>query len=110
LLAALRFAGSPVIIDFSSCKTLDHEDISLLLECLAQVGGRDTKALLVAGSRVNRVLLDVTRISSLAPVFNSMVEALAYPQVSLPNEAGGIAGPCTDPEDGSAHQSQTGSA
>jgi len=95
LLAALRFSGSPVIVDFSSCNTLDHEDIALLLECLAQVAGRDTKVLLVAGSRVNRVLLDVTRISALTPVFNSLVEALAYPQIPLHNET-----------DSSASQSQ----
>jgi hypothetical protein len=87
LLIALRVSGSPVIVDFSSCGTLNHEDIDLLLECVAQAAGRDTKVLFVAGSRVNRVLLEVTRISSLVPVFNSVREALAYPQIAAENDA-----------------------
>ena len=85
LLVALRVSGSPVIVDFSGCGTLNHEDIDLLLECVAQAAGRDTKVLFVAGSRVNRVLLEVTRISSLVPVFNSVEEALAYPQIPAEN-------------------------
>jgi hypothetical protein len=68
---------------------LNHEDIELLLECVAQVAGRDTRVLFVAGSRANRVLLEVTRISSLAPVFNSVKEALAVPQANAVNEADG---------------------
>jgi len=87
LLIALRVSGSPVIVDLSSCGTLGHEDIDLLLECVAQAAGRDTKVLFVAGSRVNRVLLEVTRISSLVPVFNSVREALAYPQIAAENDA-----------------------
>jgi len=86
LLVALRDSGSPVIVDFSSCGTLNHEDIDLLLECAAQAAGRETKVLFVAGTRVNRVLLEVTRISSLVPVFNSVKEALAYPQIPTENE------------------------
>jgi hypothetical protein len=76
LLSALRVSGSPVIVDFSGCSSLNSEDIDLLLECLAQVGGRDAKMLFVAGSLVNRVLLEVTRIPSVVPVFNSVKEAL----------------------------------
>jgi hypothetical protein len=87
LLKALRVSGSPVIVDFSGCRTLNHEDIDLLLECVAEVAGRDTQVLFVAGSRVNRVLLEVTRISSLVPVFNSVKEALAYPQIAAENDA-----------------------
>jgi hypothetical protein len=86
LLIALRVSGSPVIVDFSACRTLNHEDIDLLLECVAQVAGRDTQVLFVAGSRVNRVLLEVTRISSLVPVFDSVKEALAYPQIAAEND------------------------
>jgi hypothetical protein len=33
------------------------------------------------------VLLEVTRISSLVPVFNSVKEALAYPQVAVKHDA-----------------------
>jgi STAS domain-containing protein len=80
LLNALRASKSPVIVDFSNCQSLDHEDIDLLLECVAQVVGRDMQVLFVAGSRVNRVLLEVTRISSIVPVFDSLEEARAYPQ------------------------------
>jgi len=86
LLIALRVSGSPVIVDLSSCDTLAHADIDLLLECVAQAAGRETKVLFVAGSRVNRVLLEVTRISSLVPVFNSVQEALAYPQMAAEND------------------------
>jgi hypothetical protein len=87
LLIALRVSGSPVIVDLSSCGTLRHEDIDLLLECVAQAAGREAKVLFVAGSRVNRVLLEVTRISSLVPVFNSVDEALAYPRMAAENDA-----------------------
>lgn len=97
LLSALRvFSGSPVVVDLSGCPTLNHEDIDLLLECIAQVAGRDTQLLVVAGTRGNRVLLEVTRISSLAPVFNSVKEALAYPQNAAE----------IDTEDQRANQSQ----
>lgn len=89
LLIALRASGSPVIVDFSDCLTLNYQDIDLLLECVAQAAGRDTKVLFVAGSRVNRVLLEVTRISSLVPVFNSVKEALAYPQIAGENDVEG---------------------
>jgi hypothetical protein len=78
LLSSLRASRSPVIVDLSDRAALNHDDISLLLECLAEVAGRDTQLLFVAGTHVNRVILEVTRISSLAPVFNSAKEALAY--------------------------------
>lgn len=81
LLEKLRVSRSPVIVDFTACSPLNHEDIDLLLECVAQVAGRNTHVLFAAGSRVNRVLLEVTRISSLVPVFNSVEEALASPLI-----------------------------
>jgi hypothetical protein len=87
LLTSLRASKFPVIVDFSECRTLSHEDIDLMLECVAQAAGRAAKVLFVAGTRVNRVLLEVTRISSLVPVFNSVSEALAYPQIAAENEA-----------------------
>jgi hypothetical protein len=80
LLSALRVSGSPVIVDLSSCPAVTHEDIDLLLECMAQVAGRDTNMLVVAGSRANRVLLEVTRIPSLVSVFTTVEEALDYPE------------------------------
>ena len=85
LLDKLRVSGTPVIVDFTTCPPLNHEDIDLLLECVAQVAGRNTQVLFVAGSRVNRVLLEVTRISSLVPVFNSIEEALASPHLTAEN-------------------------
>lgn len=87
LLAALRVSSSPVIVDVSGCRSLNQEDIDLLLDCVAEAAGRDTQVLFVAGSLPNRVLLDITRISSVAPVFNSLSEALAYPQMSAENGA-----------------------
>jgi len=89
LLEALRVSSSPVIVDVSGCYSLNQEDIDLLLDCVAQAAGRDTKVLFVAGAPANRVLLEVTRISSVAPVFNSVTEALAYPQMPAENEAEG---------------------
>ena len=83
----LRDSESPVILDFSDCSSLNHEDVELLLDCVAEVGGRDTQLLFVAGSCANRVLLEVTRISSLVPVFNSVQEALSYPQIARQNDA-----------------------
>jgi hypothetical protein len=82
LLNALRVCESPVLLDFSGCRSLSFEDIDLLLECMAQVAGRDTQVVFVAGSSATRVLLEVTRISSLAPVFNSIEEVLAHPQMA----------------------------
>ncbi len=82
LLKALRVSGAPVIVDLSGSSTLNHEDIDLLLECTAQVVARDTQVRLVADSRVNRMLLEVTRISSLVPIFNSVEEALANPSIA----------------------------
>jgi hypothetical protein len=85
LVGAVRRSGSLIIVDCSGCSTLNHEDISLLLECLDQAAGRDTKILLVAGTPANRVLLEVTRISSVVPVFNSVIEALAHPEIPAGN-------------------------
>jgi hypothetical protein len=87
LLAALRLSPSPVIVDVSGCCPLNQEDVDLLLDCVAQAAGRDTQVLFVAGSLANRVLLEVTRISSVAPVFNSVTEALGYPQTPAENDA-----------------------
>ena len=85
LLKALRVSESPVIVDLSDCRTLDHQDIDSLLECVAQAAGRDTPLIFVAGSGSVRVLLEVTRLASLVPVFDSMEEALAYPHTELQN-------------------------
>ena len=78
LLNAIRVPGSGVVVDLSDCATLNHEDMDLLLECVAQVAGRDTEVVFVAGTRSNRVLLEITRIASLVKVCNSIEEALAY--------------------------------
>lgn len=102
LLNALRVSESPVILDFSECRSLSFEDIDLLLECLAQVAGRDTQVVFVAGSSATRVLLEVTRISSLAPVFNSINEVLAHPPVTAEHDSEG-----RDKDHQSASQSQT---
>jgi hypothetical protein len=82
LLTALRISESAIIVDFSGCRTLNRDDIDFLLECAAQVVGRDTQMLLAAGSRVIRVLLEITLISTLMPVFDSLEQALAYPDAS----------------------------
>jgi hypothetical protein len=56
--------------------------------------------LFVAGARSNRVLLEVTRIASLVPVFNSVKEALAYPEILAENNTDDI-------QNVRANQSQT---
>ena len=80
LLNALRTSESPVILDFTGHHTLDHEDIDLILECIAEATGRDTPLELVAGSRAVRIVLDVIRVSSLVQVFDSLEEATAVPE------------------------------
>lgn len=80
-LNALRVSESPIVIDFSGCNTLNHDDIELLLDCAARIAGRDREVRFAAGSRVMRVLLEVTRIPSIVPVFDSVEEALAIVQV-----------------------------
>ena len=92
LLGGLRVSGAPTVVDLSGCPELTHEDIDLLLECMAQVAGRDTQMVFVAGSRANRVLLEVTRIPSLVPVFNTVEEALAYPETASVDNANGAQG------------------
>jgi anti-anti-sigma regulatory factor len=82
LLSALRVSGSSVIVDLSGRQTLDHDDIDLLLECVEQVAGRDAKLIVIAGSRVLRALLEVSRISSVVPICDSAEEAFSYPQVA----------------------------
>jgi hypothetical protein len=82
---ALRSSESPVIVDLTGQRSLDHEDINLLLECVEQGAGRDTPLFLVAGSHVVRVLLEVTRIASLVPVFSSLEEALQHPCIATNN-------------------------
>jgi anti-anti-sigma regulatory factor len=92
LLLALRVAsGTPVIVDLSACHTLNQEDIDLLLECMARVAGRDTLLLLVAGSRAIRILLEVTRIASIVPIFNTVDEALAHTRITAKAGAEGVA-------------------
>jgi hypothetical protein len=76
LLRALRVSESPVLVNLSNCRTLNHEDIGLLLDCVGLAAGRNTPVVLVAGSGVIRVLLEVIRVSSLVQVFNSIEEAL----------------------------------
>ena len=83
--SALRASELPIIIDLSHCSTLNREDVDLLLDCVAQGAGRDTQILLVAASNATQVLLEVTRISSLIPIFNSVEEALAYTKTVAPN-------------------------
>lgn len=78
LLRGLRRSELPVVVVVSGRQTLDCADINLLLDCVAQAAGQDTELLMVAGSAVIRILLDVTRVSSLVPVFESTAQAIAY--------------------------------
>src|SRR5262245_32469667 len=87
LLNALRVSESPVVVDLTGRRTLDHDDVDLILECVAQAVGRDTELVFVAGSREIRMLLDIIRVSSLARVVNSLGEALESPPIAPPDSA-----------------------
>jgi anti-anti-sigma regulatory factor len=78
---SLCSSEAPVIVDLSGRRSLNHADIEVLLDCLAQAAGRDNTVILVAGSQIMRVLLEVTRISSLVLVFDSIEEALDNAQM-----------------------------
>jgi anti-anti-sigma regulatory factor len=82
---ALRSSEFPVIVDLSGRRTLDHHDIDLLLDCLERAAGRDTQVSLVAGSDAVRLLLEVTRISSLVNICNSLEEALGHAPAAKAN-------------------------
>lgn len=79
LMEALRASECPVILDMTECGALDGQDIETLIACVAQAAGQDTPLLLAAGSPAIRVILDVTQIASVVPVFDSVQEALSVP-------------------------------
>lgn len=76
LLQALRASDSPVILDLTEQRTLDAQDIETLLDCVAQAAGQDTPLFLAAGSHAVRVILEVTQIASVVPVFDSVQDAI----------------------------------
>ena len=86
LVSALRASESRVFLDLTGRNRLDRDDIDILLSCVGQAAGRDTELVLVAGSRVIRLLLDVTRISSLVTVLDSIEDAFA----SMPIPVAGV--------------------
>lgn len=79
LMEALRSSECPVILDMTECRTLDGQDVEMLIDCVAQSAGQDTPLLLAAGSPAIRIILDVTQISAVVPVFDSLQEALSVP-------------------------------
>lgn len=82
LVRALRTSELPVVVDLSECRTLDHQDIDTLLDCVEQGAGRDTPLFFAATSPAVRLLLEVTRIASLVRVFDTLEEALAHPRMA----------------------------
>jgi len=78
---ALCFSASPVIVDLSGHRTLDCRDINLLLDCAAQVTGRDSQLIFLVGSLAIRLVLDVVRISSLVPVLDAIEQAPDYGRI-----------------------------
>lgn len=82
LVRALRTSELPVVIDLSECRTLDHQDIDTLLDCIEQGAGRDIPLFFAATSPAVRLLLEVTRIASLVRVFETLEEALAHPRMA----------------------------
>lgn len=86
--SAVSLAGPAVIVDLAGCRSLSHQDIELLLQCLEQAAERNTQVRLVAASDVVRVLLEVMRIASVVPVFATVEEAREF----RPEETGVSAG------------------
>ena len=74
---SLRATSCPIILDIVGSSTLNHDDISLLLDCAAQATGRDAPLVLAAQQPATRILLEVTRLASLFPVSASREQALA---------------------------------
>jgi anti-anti-sigma regulatory factor len=85
LLSALRLSESPVIVDLTGYCTLDHDAVDLILECVAQSVGHDAALAIVAGSQPVRIVLEVTRVSSLVRVFSSLEDAMSDSQVPVSN-------------------------
>jgi anti-anti-sigma regulatory factor len=97
LFAALQAAGPRVILDLSGQSTLNQADLDLVLDCAARTAGRGVQLSLVATSPATRLLLEVTRVASVLPVFTSMAEALAQPTPTVdPNS------PCENPAETSS--------
>lgn len=89
LMTAVRASESPIIVDLSGRQTLNHGDIDTLLDCVGVVAGRDTQLMVVAGSPGMRALLEVTRIATLVPVFDSLQEAVGNPNNPAQNGVDG---------------------
>ena len=75
LLQSLQSSHRQLFIDFSDRESLDADDLELVLECAEAAAGHDIEFTIISGSAPNRVVLEVARIASVVPVFQSFEEA-----------------------------------
>lgn len=67
-----------VVLDLPISFQLDNEALDFLLGCAREAAGHDAEVVLAAPGVHHRVILELTRISSVLPTFSSIEEAVAY--------------------------------
>ena len=67
-----------VVLDLPAAFQLDNEALDFLLGCAREAAGHDAEVVLAAPNANHRVVLELTRISSVLPTFSSIQEAVAY--------------------------------
>ena len=79
-LGAASQLSARVVLDLTSVTFMDSSGIGVLLDALRTGAGRHASPLCLAGAqpRVRRIL-DVTRISSMLPTYQTLAEALDQP-------------------------------
>ena len=74
VLHSLRFNSGDLFLDFSSRKVLDVDDLELLLACAQAFSRKETTFVVIAGSASNRILMDISRTSSVLTVVECSME------------------------------------
>lgn len=67
-----------VVLDLPPAFQLDNEALDFLLGCAREAAGHDAEVALAAPNAHHRVVLELTRISSVLPTFSSIPDAVAY--------------------------------
>ncbi len=67
-----------IILELPATTRLDSLAIDFVIRSAAEAATYDAEVALVATSQEHRLLLDVTRFSSVLPVFGSAAEAVAH--------------------------------
>jgi hypothetical protein len=67
-----------IVLDLPPAFQLNSKALDFLLGCAREVAGHDAEVALAATNTDHRVVLELTRISSVLPTFSSIREAVAY--------------------------------